>query len=293
MSGLIFRPNSNEEKNMKLTLRSSIATGSALLMGAAAVAACSSTETAEKPILKLRTLNVLITNDDGYSAAGIDALVEAVRDIPRVKVTVVAPLTNQSGTSDKTTVGTLTATKVKTSSGFAATAVAGYPADSVNYALDTLKLSPQLVVSGSNAGQNIGVIAPISGTVGAGRTAARRGIPALALSQGFSTSYDYSAGVKYAVEWIKRNHVSLATPTQRPSQSVVVSINSPSCVTGKVRGIVAVPLSTSGTGIGDVDCTSTTPAGPDDSSAFLVGFATITTLTEATQTVTSTTSWRP
>ncbi len=286
---------------MNRTRRSSIATATSiatvLFLGAASIAACGSESSdgakgeVTQPTAKLRTLNVLITNDDGYSAAGIDALVEGVSSIPSVKVTVVAPLTNQSGTSDKTTAGALSATEVKTTSGFPATAVAGYPADSVNYALDILKLSPQLVVSGSNAGQNIGVVAPISGTVGAGRTAARRGIPALAVSQGFSATYDYSSGVKYAVEWIERNQVALSTPTPRPSQSLVVSINSPSCIKGQVRGIVAVPLSTTGNGIGDVDCTSTEPAGADDSSAFLVGFATITTLTEATQTVTSTTSW--
>ncbi len=286
---------------MNRTPRSSISTATAiataLFLGAASMAACGSESSdgakgeVTQPTAKLRTLNVLITNDDGYSAAGIDALVEGVRSIPGVKVTVVAPLTNQSGTSDKTTAGALSATEVKTTSGFPATAVAGYPADTVNYALDTLKLSPQLVVSGSNAGQNIGVVAPISGTVGAGRTAARRGIPALAVSQGFSANYDYSSGVKYAVEWIRRNQVALSTPTPRPSQSVVVSINSPSCIKGQVRGIVAVPLSTTGNGVGDVDCTNTAPAGADDSSAFLVGFATITTLNEATQTVTSTTSW--
>ena len=136
--------------------------------------------------LKVPTLDILVTNDDGYAAPGIDALVERLRALPGVKLTVVAPATNQSGTSDRTTPGpvsALTATEVTTASGYAATAVAGFPADSVNYALDVLKLSPDLVVSGSNAGQNLGVVAPISGTVGAARTAVRRGVPGVAVSQ--------------------------------------------------------------------------------------------------------------
>ncbi len=283
---------------MHLSRRSSLSIATATFVCGALIASCSSgSEGGEngkvkQPSAKQRTLNVLITNDDGYAAAGIDALVEGVRAIPGVKVTVVAPLTDQSGTSDKTTPGTLSATALETASGYPATAVAGYPADTVNYAIETLKLSPHLVVSGSNAGQNIGIVAQYSGTVGAARTAARRGIPALAVSQGLSTEYDYSTGVKLAVDWIVRNQEALTSPTPRPSRSVVVSINSPSCTAGKVRGIVTVPLSATGNGIGDVDCRNTAPAGTDDSSAFLVGFATITTLTEATQTVTSTTSWR-
>ena len=40
---------------------------------------------------------VMVTNDDGYDAEGIDALVEALRSIEGIKVTVVAPATNQSG----------------------------------------------------------------------------------------------------------------------------------------------------------------------------------------------------
>ncbi|MGZ4705832.1 MAG: 5'/3'-nucleotidase SurE, partial [Acidimicrobiales bacterium] len=59
-----------------------------------------------------RTLRVLVTNDDGYAAAGIDAVVEALRALPDTEVTVVAPLTNQSGSGGKTTDGPLTVTDV-------------------------------------------------------------------------------------------------------------------------------------------------------------------------------------
>ncbi|MEY3361923.1 MAG: hypothetical protein RL531_1642 [Actinomycetota bacterium] len=127
-----------------------------------------------QPTARIPNLEILVTNDDGYAAPGIDALVERLRDLPGVEITVVAPATNQSGTSDRTTPGdvsALTAAKVATTSGYPATAVTGFPADSVNYALDVLDLDPDLVVAGSNAGQNLGVVAPISGTVGAARTA--------------------------------------------------------------------------------------------------------------------------
>ena len=56
---------------------------------------------AEKP----PTLRVLVTNDDGVAAPGIDALVQGLRKLDRVEVTVVAPADNKSGTSDMTTPG--------------------------------------------------------------------------------------------------------------------------------------------------------------------------------------------
>ena len=74
---------------------------------------------------KPETLRILVTNDDGVGAPGINATVEALTALPHTKVTVVAPLTNQSGTGAKVTPGTLTATNAMTASGYPAKAVAG------------------------------------------------------------------------------------------------------------------------------------------------------------------------
>ena len=113
-------------------------------------------------------LQILVTNDDGYNAAGIDAVVQALVARPKVHVTVVAPATNQSGAGGNTTPGGVTADPGQTLSGYAATAVNGFPADSVLYALNTMHLNPDLLVSGINFGQNIGPFIPLSGTIGAG-----------------------------------------------------------------------------------------------------------------------------
>ncbi|HMF04563.1 MAG TPA: 5'/3'-nucleotidase SurE, partial [Acidimicrobiia bacterium] len=83
---------------------------------------------------KQATLQVLVTNDDGIAAPGIDALVQGLRKIKGVKVTVVAPAENKSGSSDTTTPGPLTTTQATTTSGYPAIAVNGYPADTVNFA---------------------------------------------------------------------------------------------------------------------------------------------------------------
>ena len=55
---------------------------------------------------------------------------------------------------------------------------------------------PDVVLSGINQGQNLGALSDVSGTVGAARTAARHGIPALAVSQGTGNPPDYAAGAK-------------------------------------------------------------------------------------------------
>ncbi|MFM7271985.1 MAG: 5'/3'-nucleotidase SurE [Actinomycetes bacterium] len=261
----------------------------------ASLAACGGDDDASpgkptQPTAKLPTLDILVTNDDDYAAPGIDALVERLRALPGVKITVVAPATNQSGTSDRTTPGPvtgLTASEVTTASGYPATAVAGFPADSVNYALDVLELSPDLVVSGSNAGQNLGVVAPISGTIGAARTAVRRGYPGVAVSQGLGDPTDYSPSVDVAVQWIEVNRAALAGSADRSALLEVVNVNAPQCT---VRGVATVPLATA-PNAEPVDCESRAAAGPDDAASFAHGFATITFLTAETQTVTSTTSW--
>ena len=101
-------------------------------------------------------LQILVTNDDGIGADGIDAIVQALLQLDNVVVTVVAPLENQSGSGGKTTDGALTVTDAMTKSGYAAKAVAGFPADTIVWAIDQggIDFVPDLVVSGINNGQN-------------------------------------------------------------------------------------------------------------------------------------------
>src|SRR5262249_57401851 len=106
---------------------------------------------------KQATLQVLVTNDDGVGAPGIDALVQGLRKVKGVNVTVVAPAENKSGSSDTTTPGTLTTTQATTTSGYPAIAGDGDPADTVNFALDGgIPTKPQLVPSGANEGPTPG-----------------------------------------------------------------------------------------------------------------------------------------
>jgi 5'-nucleotidase len=235
------------------------------------------------------TLSILVTNDDGYDAAGIDTVAEALSELPNVEVTVVAPATNQSGTGAKTSPGELSATDQETASGLPATAVAGFPADSVNYALDTMGLEPDLVVAGINEGQNLGPITDVSGTVGAAKTAAARGIPAVAASQGNVDPPDYDSGATYVVDWVTAHRRQLIAGNVVAD---VVNMNFPTCTEGEIRGVVQVPLATDATGaVDNADCTSTKTSPTTDIEAFLEGYVPVTQLDADGATVTSSTTF--
>src|SRR5262249_20932534 len=186
-------------------------------------------------------LRILVTNDDGVAAPGIDVLVEALRKQPFVEVTVAAPKTNKTGTGDHTTqdAASLRTSQTTTASGYPAFAVDGFPADSVVWALHGgVPLRPDVVVSGINAGENLGSLMFTSGTVGAARTAARLGVPALAISQGNSARPDYPSGARRAVEWMNNHRAELLRARRKPSGPLVdVDIlNVPTCKTGAIRG---------------------------------------------------------
>ena len=224
---------------------------------------------------KQPTLRVLVTNDDGVGAPGIDALVQGLRKLNGVRVTVVAPADNKSGSSDMTTPGPLTTTQATTTSGYPAVAVQGFPADTVNFALDGgIPTKPQLVASGINAGANLGPVTSISGTVGAARTAVRRGVPAVAISQGTTEGLepDYPAGVRQAVTWVKEHSKALTKKNPKPPTEVA-NINVPTCPTGKVRGRIDVPSATGGDITQPPNCASTLKNPPDDVVAFVNGYA--------------------
>jgi 5'-nucleotidase len=233
-----------------------------------------------------KVLTILVTNDDGVGAPGIDAVVQGLRTLPDTEVTVVAPLTNQSVTGGKTTpasAGPLVATKGPTASGYPATAVHGYPADTVIWAIGHhgLTFRPDLVVSGINFGQNIGPLAAESGTVGAAREAVTLGVPAIASSQGVDngSSPDFSQAVPLVERWVTQHRATLIDRSYGP-KPIQANLNVPSCPGGSVRGPVTTVMAASGNAglTTKVDCTSTSTTFANDLEAFELGYATLTPL---------------
>ncbi len=229
-------------------------------------------------------LRILVTNDDGVSAEGIDALVEALSADADNEVVVVAPEGNRSGSGDQTgpsdPCGDLSVVAGTTLSGHLATAVNGCPADAVNHALAEIYppgTQPHLLVAGINEGQNVSefVATQLSGTVGAAKTAARGGVPALAVSQGnpvVGGVYDYPSAVEAVQIWIDEHRHDLLVGTTQPSDAD--SINVPSCDRGAIRGTLRdVPLAADIDGFfASQDCTSTLADPRDDIEALNTGF---------------------
>jgi 5'-nucleotidase len=219
-------------------------------------------------------LRIVVTNDDGVAADGIDTLVSALTTIDGVEVTVVAPADDRTGTGGRVTDGPVTTAPAQTAGGYEATAVDGFPADTIRVAVEDMGLEPHLVISGINAGQNLGPVVDVSGTVGAARAAARLGVPALAVSQGAGQAFDYPEAAEIVVGWVEEQRADLIAG-EVPAD-VVVNLNVPSCDVGTLRGEVDVASATAGDALAPSDCTSTAEGQADDVTAFVAGFATFT-----------------
>jgi len=195
-----------------------------------------------------RTLHILVVNDDGVDAPGIDALVEGLHALPDVQIEIVAPVENKSGTGSSRSTGEVLVVRSRTASGVPAWAVTGFPVDAVAWALDGSLLSfvPDLVVSGINDGANYSLeVVPHSGTLGAAREAALRGLPALAVSSGRAEPTDFPAAVKLAVAWVvdNRERILAGAGNFAPGGPAAFwSLNVPSCAPGtSLRGMLEVP----------------------------------------------------
>ena len=140
-------------------------------------------------------LDILLTNDDGFDAPGITSLYDALVAAGH-QVTLVAPAENQSGKGGSLNTNVFDFTPgvgamQLTHFGGGVWSLAGTPSDSVSAGLDIVMRDdpPDLVVSGCNFGENIGMPgSQASGTEGAALRAAFSGVPAIACSVGLLIS---------------------------------------------------------------------------------------------------------
>ena len=130
-------------------------------------------------------MRVLITNDDGIQATGLQALRRALRAIDGLEVHVIAPDSNRSATARSiTTRSPLWVEEIPFDDGSSGFATDGTPVDCVRFAeLGLIGERPELIVSGINHGSNLGDDITYSGTVAAALEGIVLGIPAIALSQ--------------------------------------------------------------------------------------------------------------
>lgn len=128
-------------------------------------------------------MRILISNDDGYLAPGLAALVKACQGLGEIEV--IAPEQNASGTSNALTLNRpLSVFKAQLLGGHPVRVVNGTPSDCVHVALTgLLEHRPDLVLSGINNGANMGDDTVYSGTVAAATEGFLFGIPSMAFSQ--------------------------------------------------------------------------------------------------------------
>jgi 5'/3'-nucleotidase len=140
-------------------------------------------------------VRILITNDDGYRSAGLNALAGALGTVG--EVTVVAPVQEASAIGHALTLRHPLRLERIADRVFA---VDGTPTDCVNIAVtQVFKALPDLVVSGINKGWNLGDDVTYSGTVAGALEAALLGVPALAVSlKATRGEYDFGPAARAA-----------------------------------------------------------------------------------------------
>src|SRR3954465_582832 len=130
-------------------------------------------------------MKVLLTNDDGIQATGLNAMRKALLGVPDVELAVIAPDSNRSATARSiTTREPLWVEEIEFEDGTSGFATDGTPVDCVRFAaLGLVEFKPELIVSGINHGSNLGDDITYSGTVAAALEGIILGVPAIAVSQ--------------------------------------------------------------------------------------------------------------
>ncbi len=177
-------------------------------------------------------MRILLSNDDGYQAPGLSALVEALRQV--AEVIVVAPDRDRSGASNSLTLDTpLRAQRMVDGT----IRVEGTPTDCVHLAITgLLEEEPDMVVAGINAGANMGDDVIYSGTVAAATEGRFLGFPAMAVSMASHAPRHLETGAKVArwlVERLQRHPL--------PADSIL-NVNVPDLPWEELRGFRATRL---------------------------------------------------
>lgn len=180
--------------------------------------------------LRERKLRILVTNDDGIAATGLGLLERVARGLSD-DVWVVAPETNQSGSSHSLTMRRPLRIREVGERRFA---IDGTPTDCVMLALQAVIKGPpvELVLSGVNHGGNLGEDVTYSGTVAAAMEATLFNVPAIALSQACTNGkrVEWETAERYASEAIPR----LVSDGWLPD--LLININFPDCPPDQVKG---------------------------------------------------------
>jgi 5'-nucleotidase len=182
---------------------------------------------------------ILLTNDDGIYAPGLQALEAELRRLG--DVIVVAPATEQSGVGHSITFLTpLVAKQVYDGERLRGWAVEGSPADSVKLGIfEFCPRRPDVVVSGINGGLNAGINVLYSGTVAAAIEGAFFGITSIACSLEYNEHANFARAAQ-----ISRHVIEQILRLKRPEPQLY-NLNIPTAAIAAAKGIRVVPMGVS------------------------------------------------
>jgi 5'-nucleotidase len=186
-------------------------------------------------------MRVLLTNDDGIQATGLNELRRALLQVPGVELAVIAPDSNRSASARSiTTRQPLWAEEVEFGDGTKGFATDGTPVDCVRFAsLGLIGEPPELIVSGINHGANLGDDITYSGTVAAALEGVVLGLPAIAVSQQslkremdfrLGREFDFAAAANFTACLVAR------LPDRPLAPGTLLNINCPAVSTGDLAG---------------------------------------------------------
>lgn len=175
-------------------------------------------------------MNILLTNDDGIHAPGLEAL---VKNMPKdIHFVVAAPANERSAASHSITLGQKLRVEEYRQKGVLLFAVHGTPADCVKFALSGIEgFVPDLIISGINQGANTGVSVYYSGTISAAREGFINGVPSMAVSLAGRTFCNFKVSVDIVHSLIAR-YKTCGFPC-----SVMLNINIPPLAYENIKGI--------------------------------------------------------
>ncbi len=177
-------------------------------------------------------MHILISNDDGYFADGIKKLAVEVKKVANISV--VAPSKDCSGASHSLTLDRPLKAKLH-DDGFYS--IDGTPTDCVHLGITGfLQDEPDMVVSGINAGANMGDDVLYSGTVAAAIEGRFLGLPAIALSIPQSKPQYYETAAKIAVILIEK------IKTHPLPSKMILNVNIPDLPFDELKGIISTRL---------------------------------------------------
>jgi len=171
-------------------------------------------------------MRILISNDDGYFAPGIEHLAAALAR--HADITVVAPERDRSGASNSLTLDRPLYVR-RAPNGFMF--VNGTPTDCVHLAVTgLLEALPDMVISGINLGANMGDDTIYSGTVAAATEGFLLGIPSVAISLASKNAQHFETAAQVAVDIVERH-------ARMPAGAWLLNVNVPDVPLAALKGV--------------------------------------------------------